>query len=85
MMTVGIYYPKPFDVTKPPPAPPLVEFTMWPFAGRVETKASKIKTAEYKYRLNEYGRNLEIAKRKKDRNYIGGPDIPKGPEPVEGY
>jgi len=53
------FYPKPFDVNSPPPGPPNRDGRIWPFAGWVETKDSKKRTAEYRQRLNEYGQNLE--------------------------
>ena len=52
------YYPEPFDITQPPPAPPnrdvISFFGLW-----IETKDSKRRSREWRDRLNEYGNNVK--------------------------
>ena len=87
------FYPEPFDINKPPPAPPNREFTIWPFIGKVYTKKSNQREAEYIYRAAEYSRKLRGEKficgcggeitiyceRKKDAKfYLGAVDTEPG-------
>jgi len=48
------FYKEPFDITKPPPAPPDKDVTIWPWTGAIETRDSKQRTEEYMLRLDEY-------------------------------
>lgn len=54
-----VYYPEVWDINKPPLSPPNREFHFW---GK-ETKESKQRTQEWKFRLEEYGKNLEANKK----------------------
>ena len=49
------YYPEPWDINKPPPAPPNRSNNFW---GK-ESVESKQRRDEWIYRLEEYGKNLE--------------------------
>ena len=54
------FYTEPFDITKPPPAPPNRDFSWWPIFEWVETRKSKKRTREYTFRLDEYANNFQV-------------------------
>jgi len=54
------FYKKPFDILKPPPPPPNREGWPWPILRWVEAKESKRRTAEYRERLDEYRKGIEL-------------------------